>query len=70
MAWPADNLKVNELSLFIAGISGETARVRNPITKEEVILRKTLQRDYLIPGAAMARRFEPIGFEDQRWVMR
>ena len=57
-------------SLFIAGTSGETARVKNPIDGSEVILRKTMQRDYLSPGDATARGSEPAQLVSQEWVMR
>ena len=60
----------NELSLFIAGLSGETARLRNPATGDEVILRKTRQRDYLIRGSAIARGSRPAEFRRERWVLR
>ncbi|MDY7108542.1 MAG: hypothetical protein SYC29_07875 [Planctomycetota bacterium] len=70
VVWPAREIEVNELSLFIAGISGETARIANPLTGEELILRKTLQRDYLIRGKAITRGSEPIEFLQQRWVLR
>jgi hypothetical protein len=68
--WPARRLDVNELSLFVGGISGETARVQNPVTGEDVILRKTLQRDYLIPGDAVARGSDPVDLVAERWIMR
>ena len=68
--WPARNLKVNQASLFIAGISGETARVKNPVSGEEVILRKTLQRDYLVPGSAAARGTKPVEMISQTWILR
>jgi hypothetical protein len=68
--WPAKNLKVNEISLFVAGISGETARVKNPVTGGEVILRKTLQRNYLIPGDAVARGAQPAELVDEMWILR
>jgi hypothetical protein len=58
------------MSLFIAGISGETARVKNPINGEEVILRKTLKRDYVIPGDPMARGSEPLQLVAEEWIMR
>lgn len=70
VVWPARDTSVNELSLFIGGVSGETARVVNPITSEQLILRKTLQRDYLIPGNALALGDDPVDLVDQRWVMR
>jgi hypothetical protein len=68
--WPARNLHVNELSLFAAGTSGETATVINPMTGERVLLRKTLHREYLIPGEAIARGTKPVELVRQRWVMR
>jgi hypothetical protein len=68
--WPARNTKVTEMSLFVAGISGETARVKNPATGKEVILRKTLQRDYLVPGDAVARGSTPAEFVEETWILR
>lgn len=68
--WPADRVDVNEVSMFVSGLSGETARIRNPVTLEELILRKTLQRDYLIPGEASALGSRPIGLVSQRWILR
>lgn len=70
VVWQAPNLQVNRLSLFIAGLSGETARVRNPVTGDTMLLRKTLQRDYLIPGDAAARRSRPVELVEERWILR
>ena len=70
VVWPAAHLEVNELSIFVAGISGETAAVVNPMTGEQVILHKSLQRDYLIPGDALPRGSKPVELIGQRWVMR
>jgi hypothetical protein len=68
--WPAGDLQVNEISLFVAGISGETVTVKHPMTGQEVLLRKSLQRDYLIPGDAVARGSRPVDMLRQQWVMR
>ncbi len=68
--WPATELDVNEISLFIAGVSGETARVTNPITGEEVLMRKTLQRDYLVRGDALPRGRDPVELVSERWILR
>lgn len=68
--WPANYLNVTEMNLFIAGISGETAEVTNPLTGEKVIFQKTLQRDYIIPGDPLARGSEPVEMTGQRWIMR
>lgn len=68
--WPANSLDVTEVSMFVAGISGETATINNPITGEVVVLRKTLQRDYIVPGDALARGSRPVESVRHRWVMR
>ncbi len=68
--WRADELDVTEVSMFVAGISGETATINNPITGEIVVLRKTLQRDYIVPGDVLARGSRPVEPVRHRWVMR
>jgi hypothetical protein len=68
--WPARIQHVNELSLFVRGCSGESARVRNPISGQREVLYKTLQRDFVIPGDAIQRGNEPIEMASQRWVLR
>ena len=70
MVWPAANTTVNELSLFVSGISGETARVANPVTAEQIILRKTLHREYLIRGSALARGDDPVELAREQWILR
>lgn len=70
VVWPARVLNVNEISMFIAGISGETIRVRNPITGELVILYKTLHRKHLIPGDAQVRGSRPIELVEESWILR
>jgi hypothetical protein len=68
--WPAHTVHVNELSLFIRGLSGESAGVMNPMTGRREVLHKTLQRDYLIPGNAIDRGSAPIELRSQRWILR
>lgn len=70
VVWPARNLNITELSLFIAGISGETARVTDPRTGEDVLLRKTLQRNYTIPGNPGARGSTPVELDSHHWIFR
>jgi len=70
VAWPAESLDVNELSIFIGGISGETAEVAHPITGEKEVLQKSLRRDYRIPGSAAARGDDPVEVVAHEWVMR
>lgn len=68
--WRADDLDVTAVSMFVAGISGETTTVTNPVTGQVVVLRKTLQRDYIVPGDALARGSKPVESVRQQWVMR
>jgi hypothetical protein len=71
IVWRAASLEVTEASMFIGGLSGETARVTHPVTGEGVILRKTLQRDYLIPGDPIARGSEARrDGRSEEWVLR
>ncbi len=70
VVWPARIVDVNEMSLFVAGISGETATVQNPVTGKLELLRKTLQRDYLVPGEVLPRGSEPVQLVRESWVMR
>ncbi len=68
--WPASNLDTTEMSLFVSGISGETAEVSNPTTQAKEILQKTLRRDYVSPGDPLARGDDPVEFVAESWVMR
>jgi hypothetical protein len=44
--------------------------VRNPVTGEQTVLRKTLQREYLIPGDPAARGSRPVELVRQQWIFR
>ncbi len=68
--WPAATTSVNEFSIFVRGISGESARVSHPISGDAVVLYKTLQQDYLVPGDALARGSTPVETVGQRWILR
>jgi hypothetical protein len=55
--------------LFIAGLSGETAEVKNPMTGKPVILQKTLELDYNIPGESISA--DPNSqLRVTKWVMK
>ena len=68
--WRAGNLRVNELSMFIAGISSDTARIEHPVTGQDLVLRKTVQRDYLVPGDLLPHGSKPVELVTEHWVMR
>lgn len=73
VVWPLQTTNVDEIKLFAAGFSGETARlsITDPVTGDPktVTLRKTLMLRYSTPGELEAGP-EPLELVDQRWVMR
>ncbi len=55
--------------LFVEGLSGETAEVKNPVTGQPVILQKTLELDYNVPGEAIG--IDPVSqLRAAIWVMK
>ncbi|MEM7229218.1 MAG: hypothetical protein AAF432_10430 [Planctomycetota bacterium] len=70
VVWPIRDITINELKLFVAGVSGETARTVHPVTKAPIILRKTMQRNYILRGNALARGSKPAELVSTTWVMR
>jgi hypothetical protein len=75
VVWSIDDLRVDEVSIFGAGFSGEAKplEVLNPTsgTKEKVLLRKTLMARYATPGEIEAQpAAEPFEAVELRWVMR
>jgi hypothetical protein len=67
--FPALDTEARNFQFFFMGLSGETSEVLNPLTKKPVILQKTLELDFNIPGQA-------IGIDPQpkllatKWVMK
>ena len=68
--WPMPTTDLTEISIFVRGLSGETTKVVNPRTKKEVVLHKTLQRDYLIPGNVLDRGTDPAELVAEQWIFR
>ena len=67
--FPAFEPDAREFQLFVMGLSGETAEVKNPVSGKPVILQKTLELDLRLPGQAIAiePKTEVIGM---KWVMK
>ncbi|MFW5653988.1 MAG: hypothetical protein ACOC0P_08065, partial [Planctomycetota bacterium] len=71
LVFPAGDLvEVDKVSVFIAGLSSETQVAINPETGEELVVRKTLELQYEVPGEPMRNPSTPVRFVGQRWVMR
>ena len=67
--WEEPESEMGNFSIFIDGISGETATVKGPDAKP-VILRKTLQLNYLIRGDTQTSGQSEVVKQSQDWVMR
>jgi len=70
VVWAMPTTELTEVIMFIRGLSGETAKVINPVTRKEVVLHKTLQREYLIPGNVLDRGTEPVDLVAEDWIFR
>ena len=75
IVWPADRTDVNELRVFVQGMSPETAIVPNPVTGDPVTLRKNLYLHYLVSGDPISRGDTAIGLHpdytaEEHWVFR
>lgn len=68
--WRASPKDVDRFSVFIGGLSGETATVEDPGTGEEVILHRTLMLEYTTPGDRKTPENQPVTFQNREWVMR
>ena len=68
--WPVQNDRANEVSIFVAGLSGETAREFHPVTGEAVILRKSLHLKFMVDGDLEGRLAMPASLMASEWVIR
>ena len=68
--WPCPLNDVDEFSVFIAGLSGETATIQNPITDEDVLMRRSVMLQFSTPGNNTRPQVQPVVLSDRRDVMR
>ena len=74
--WPDFDPKARQVSLFIAGLSNETAVIEHPELTEDdgrpkkIYLRKTLQLKYAIAGDETLRANTTLKEIEAAWVMR
>jgi len=84
--WPDFDPNAGQVSIFLGGLSGETASIPLPspitvvqtdwrgkektVTKDSLLLVKTLHLQYDIPGEKSARRFLTPKLIEKSWVMR
>jgi hypothetical protein len=68
--WPAFKHDVDELKIFVTGLSGETQVIHNPVNNEPVSVRKTLMITYTLPGTGGSPQNQPVLGGDETWIMR
>jgi len=74
--WPDFDEKAKKITLFITGLSNETAVVNHPVAKDEngqpqkIFLRKTLELSYAVKNDPASRNGVNVGFKGKRWIMR
>jgi len=67
--WPEPSPRMGQFQVYVSGLSGETATVKGPDGKD-LILRKTLQLNYLIRGDDVYPGEDEVNENPQEWVMR
>ena len=73
LIWPAEQLDVDEVSVFFAGLSGEFESYvvgRESDNPRRYTLRKTLMLRYSTPGDFSDQGARPFDLAERRWVMR
>jgi len=68
--WPVFEHDVDHMDIFVAGLSGETHVVRNPVTDEKVIMLRTLLIRCELPGTPPPGATEKVSDVSTQWVVR
>lgn len=68
--WPVPAHDVDEMSIFVGGISGETATTTNALTGESVLVRRSRMITYATPGSSPNPQDQPVKLVEETDVMR
>tara|TARA_R110002072_G_scaffold42064_13_gene118241 strand:+ start:25195 stop:25902 length:708 start_codon:yes stop_codon:yes gene_type:complete len=71
--WPASDLEADEVTVFFAGLSGESQAYvvgRDTDNPQRYTLRKTLMLRFSTPGEMAQQGDSPFELAEKRWVMR
>src|SRR5690606_31855525 len=68
--WPANDLTVDEVTVYASGFSGETKQFVRPDNGEVVVLRKTRMLRHATPGNIDPTSDQPFRRTVDRWIMR
>lgn len=76
IVWPDFDLRAKGVTIFIGGLSNETAVIAHPVAKDaggkpvKIYLRKTLELSYGLSGDPALRSYAKMAYKDKRWIMR
>lgn len=68
--WPVPDHDVDNLRIFVGGLSGETKEWQDPYSDRKVFLQKTLMIDYAYPGDQAHVSDKKAELKDKTWIMR
>ena len=74
--WPDFDAKARNITIYISGLSNETAVIDHPVEKDQegkavkVYLRKTLELNYNLKGDPASGNDIGMSFISKRWIMR
>ncbi len=70
IVWPATSLAPAEITIYVGGLSGETATVSSADGKARFVLRKSLKLDFGAPGDLTTQPNHAFPLEARAWIMR
>jgi len=68
--WPVPAMDAEQLTVYMAGFSGETETITVPNSDETITLRKVLMIRYNTGGTLEGRGSEAVPEVERRWIMR
>ena len=68
--WPMPKHDIDEINVFISGLSGETKAIKHPLTRKPVIMSRTLMQTFKIPGTVTNYAKQKVVELPSRWIMR
>lgn len=68
--WPVPDHDVDNARIFIAGLSGETQILKDPVSGEDKLFRRNLMLEYSLPGDASHAGQKVFNFVSRGWIMR
>lgn len=68
--WPLADMQPERVTIYAAGLSGETRTITAPDGKSQIVLRKSLMLDYDTPGSLLSQGSQPLPVKTRSWILR